>query len=198
MNRFLKGIAMAGLVAGLTACATAPPAEVKYYLLSSSDSQPREISAGESKQVMGIAPVTVADYINTDGLALLSSDNQLRIARHHRWAEKPEHAIARALQTDLSTFLPDTRVDNAQESNSRLWDYRLRLHIDQLHGTEDGEAIISGFWRLDKPDSEEVIASKRFLLKHPLEKPGYGEMVRTLRELIQQLAKELGQQVNQA
>ncbi len=180
----------------LTGCATPPTPEVKYYLLSSSDSEPRPVSAGNSRMVLGIAPVTVADYINTEGLALLSSENQLRIARHHRWAEKPEHAIARTLQTDLSGLLKAVRIDNAQESSSRLWDLRLRLHVDQFHGTESGEAIISGFWRLDKPDSDVVVASQRFLLRKPLNQPGYGEMVKTLRSLLGDLSQQLSQEVN--
>lgn len=194
IKRIIAGCVLA--VALLSGCATPPTPEVKYYLLSSSDSDPRPVTAGNSRSVLGIAPVTVADYINTEGLALLSSENQLRIARHHRWAEKPEHAIARTLQTDLSSMLSGVRIDNAQESSSRLWDLRLRLHVDQFHGTESGEAIISGFWRLDKPDSEVVVASQRFLLRKPLARPGYGEMVKTLRSLLSDLSLQLSREVN--
>jgi len=194
IKRLFVGMVFA--VALLSGCATPPAPEVKYYLLSSSDSEPRPVTTGNSRTVLGIAPVTVADYINTEGLALLSSENQLRIARHHRWAEKPEHAIARTLQTDLSSLLNGVRIDNAQESSSRLWDLRLRLHVDQFHGTESGEAIISGFWRLDKPGTDQVVASQRFLLRKPLAQPGYGEMVKTLRSLLMDLSHQLGQEVN--
>lgn len=175
----------------LAGCAAQPTPEIKYYLLSSTDIETRVTSSERNRQVLGIAPVTVADYINTEGLALLSNQNQLRIARHHRWAEKPEHAIARTLQTDLSGLLERIRVDNALESNSRHWNVRLRLHIDQLHGTEAGEAIVSGFWRLDQPESDEVLASQRFLLRKPLAQPGYGEMVRTIRELLRGLSDQI-------
>ncbi|MCV6589877.1 MAG: ABC-type transport auxiliary lipoprotein family protein [Marinobacterium sp.] len=189
---YLPTLVIVAIIAG---CTTPPAPEIQYYLLSSDDAA-LPVTARTQKSVLGIAPVTVADYINTDGLALLSNQNQLRIARHHRWAEKPEHAIARTLQTDLTTLLPDVRVDNAQESHSQQWNTRLRLHIDQLHGTEAGEAIISGFWRLDHPETDNVIASQRFLLRQPLEKPGYGEMVKTLRALLHQLSNQLASQLS--
>jgi len=180
----------------LTACAAQQTPELKYYLLSSSDQATDAMVADDTQAVLGIAPITVADYINTDGLALLSNENQIHIARYHRWAEKPEHAIARTLQTDLSQLLKNYRIDNAQESNSRQWNLRLRLHIDQFHGTEAGKAIISGFWRLDAPEENRVIASQRFLLQSPLSNPGYGEMVKELRSLIAELANQLSNQVN--
>jgi len=195
IKRFVMSMAVATL---LTACSSTPVPETRYYLLSSSDAQTRPVAAGEQQAVLGIAPVTVADYINTEGLALLSSENQLRIARHHRWAEKPEHALARTLQTDLSLMLDEIRIDNAQESSSRQWNVRLRLHVDQLHGTESGEAILSGFWRLDRPDTETVIASQRFLLRKSLPEPGYGAMVKSLRELVRELSQQLSEQIQAA
>lgn len=157
----------------------------QYYLLSS-DSQ--SYVKETYQQVIGIRPVKVAPYINTPGIALLTRENHIRIANQHLWAEQPDQAITRVLHNELDQRLTDSRVDDGSLGRNNDWNYSIATQIDQFHGTETGEAVLSGHWQIKK--NEQVISTYRFNLKQPLVKPGYTSLVIELQGLLSNLAEQ--------
>jgi len=156
----------------------------QFYLLSSDSAA---VQKTNTAHVIGLRPVTVAAYLNNAGIALQTTESQIKIANHHLWAEQPNLAITRVLHGELNRQLNDSRVDNGQFGRSPDWQYTLSTHVDQFHGTEDGLAVFSGYWQLESKDN--VLLSARFNLSSPLEKPGYSALVAQLRELLSQLAE---------
>lgn len=163
----------------------------QFYLLSSDSQAIRKIA---TNNVLGIRPVTVAAYINNPGIALQTSNNRIIIANHHLWAEQPNLAVTRVLHSELNKLLPQSRVDNGQFGRHDDWQFILSTHIDQFHGTEDGRAILSGYWLLET--SNTVIINVRFNLSAQIETPGYSPLVSQLRQLLAQLAAEQAEQIS--
>lgn len=138
--------------------------------------------------MIGIQPVRVAAYINTPGIALLTREQHIRIANNHLWAERPELAITRVLHNELDRNLAQYQLVNGEFGQQRQWDYSLTTQIDQFHGTEAGEAVISGYWTLQKGDT--AISQQRFNLHKPLPEAGYAALVQSLRHLLADLAHQ--------
>jgi len=169
----------------LSACAVQNSGvESKLYLLSSnSDSFQKPADA----PVIGLKPVTVAEYLENQGIAVLVDNSRLRIANYHYWAEAPETAITRVMHSDLNRLMQNYAVDNGQLGREADWVFNLDIHVDQFHGTDDGLAVFSGYWRLS--DTEKVLLRKRFNLSAAIEEPGYAPLVSKLRQLLSELAR---------
>lgn len=180
-----KWLILALLPLFLSACAVQNSGvESKLYLLSS-DSESFQKPA--DAPVIGLKPVTVAAYLENQGIAVLVDNNRLRIANHHYWAEAPETAITRVMHSDLNRLMQNFAVDNGQLGRETDWVFNLDIHVDQFHGTDDGLAVFSGYWRLS--DAENVLIRKRFNLSAAIEEPGYAPLVSKLRQLLSELAQ---------
>lgn len=188
----------------LSGCSqTLQPDTSQFYLLTS-DSQANNKT--NAIHVIGLRPVTVASYIDNPGIALQTSDNRIRIANHHLWAEEPNLAITRVLHGELNNLLSNSRIDNGQLGRNEDWQYILTTHVDQFHGTEKGLAVFSGYWRFESskiqnnqlegiPQESNVLISARFNLSSPIEKPGYTALVSELRKLLTQLSEQQAEQI---
>ena len=185
-------LALAITLSLLGGCAQqASRSDNQFYLLSSDSAAVQKTT---TDQIIGLRPVTVAAYLNNAGIALQTDESQIRIANHHLWAEQPNLAITRVLHGELSKQLSSSRVDNGQFGRSPDWQFTLSTHVDQFHGTENGEAIFSGYWQLES--KEAVLISARFNLSAPIEEPGYSALVVQLRQLLSQLAQAQAAQIS--
>lgn len=173
------------VLALLTGCAAEPVEEPRYYLLSS---HPKAVDKSDVKFVVGIREVTAATYINNSGIAVKTGDNQIRLASYHLWAEQPDQAITRVLFSELNYRLSAFRVENSFSYLGSDWHYSINTQVDQFHGTEQGEAILTGYWQL--LDKNGVLNSYRFNFTTRLEQPGYEALVSALRQLLSQLAEQ--------
>ncbi|WP_415901999.1 membrane integrity-associated transporter subunit PqiC [Neptuniibacter sp. QD29_5] len=192
MNKTINLFISLILLSALGGCASQSSNPKSQYYLLSSDSQ--SYVKETYQQVIGIKPVKVAPYINTPGIALLTRENHIRIASQHLWAEQPDQAITRVLHNELDQRLSNSRVDDGSLGRNSDWNYSIATQIDQFHGTETGEAVLSGHWQIKK--DEQVISSYRFNLKQPLKKPGYSALVRELQQLLSNLANQQASYLN--
>jgi len=184
----LGALLFLGLLSG---CASQSNQTQSQYYLLNSDSQ--SYSKDNYAQVINLKAIKVAAYIDSPGIALLTKDNHIRIANHHLWAEQPDQAINRVMHSQLDQHLSHSRVDDGSLGLNNDWDYSIATQIDQFHGTEQGEAVLSGHWQFIAKDKH--LSSHRFNLRSSLNKPGYSELVKQLQALLHQLAQQQAQQV---
>lgn len=166
------------------------PDQSQYYLLASNS---QVVEKTSTRSVIGLNAVTVADYINSPGIALQTGNNRIQIANFHLWAEQPDQAITRVLFSELNQRLTYSRVENGLLGRSDDWRFTLSTQVDQFHGTEEGIAIFSGYWQLK--DQYSVLISHRFNLQMTIEEPGYAALVSSLRQLLDQLAQTQAKEI---
>jgi len=179
-----------GLV--LTACGsnqTVP--ETRYYILATDQLNASDHSGRQERRIIGLAPLTMAEYLDTDSLIVQTAPHRLQLAKHHRWAELPETAITQALQNDLNQRLPDSRIDSGYAGELSDWDLRLRIQVNQFHGSMDGHAVFTGHWRLERATDAEIIEAGHFEHRVALTQDGYDPLVAALRQSITGLATQL-------
>ena len=129
----------------LCGCSTAQKIpETRYYILSGDQLVNTTTAKVSADQIIGLAPLTMAEYLDTESLIVQTAPHRLQLAKHHLWAELPETAITHALQNDLNQRLPASRVDSGYAGELADWQMRLRIQVNQFHGSMDGHAVFSG------------------------------------------------------
>lgn len=135
-------LCLLGVGALLTGCAGSPVVEDHDYLLRP---QKMMVSSG-TRSVVHLKPVTVAPYLGQKGLVLQTGDSEIKVAKHHRWAEPLDDAVARYLQVGVANQAAVT-VESAPLVSEREG-ATVTVRINQFHGTESGRVRLVADWRV--------------------------------------------------
>ncbi len=166
----------------LGACA-GPVTEPQHYLLRGDiamDSRPLQPATG-----YGLGAVSVAPYIDQQGLLLETTDGEIRPARHHLWAEPVVEGVRIFLLQQISHDSGVDLIPLAADSDAAL----INVRIDQMHGTADGEAVLVAYWWLSRDG--EAVSGYKFAETRGLDASGYSALAQALRGLLADLAGEI-------
>lgn len=179
MNRFLL-LLLALFVSG---CALSGK---KFYMLTSTGPA---ISGGGIG--IGVGPVTLAEYINRQNLVIQQAPNELAVAEDHRWAGDLAASISRVTAANLGRQLNTGNVHTYPWQGDDQLRYQVALEIRQLHGGDDGYAVIEASWRAYSLPDRRLKASRTFVDREPLEKDGYPAMVAAQSRLLGRLSENI-------
>jgi len=173
----------------LSAC-SGTPTETHYYLL-------RDDSMAQSRQLTlsteyAMGSVTISSYLDRPGLVLETNNGEVRPALKHQWAEPVQESIDNFLRTQISLSMGED-IFPADVSPARN---ELEIKINQLHGTQDGEALIVAYWWVRNDDK--VISAHQFSETRSLNTDGYGALVDAERSLLVALAESIATTLKEA
>lgn len=176
-----------GLLMALSACTSAPTV-IEYYRLNSTPPAARKtIDSGVNTRALIVESIELSSYLRQPGLALQTDGGRMIISNHHLWAEKLGDAVPKALiknlQAQSSAFSYYLGGHDWAASES----LRLRLRIDNLQATNEGEAVASGRYQLF--DSGKAPITRDFSFRRDLETHGYSHAVTRLELLVGDLAE---------
>jgi hypothetical protein len=157
--------------------------ELKQYLLRA---DPPEQTGELAPASTGIGDLTVASYIDDPGLVLESSNGEVRVARHHQWAEPLRESLRAYLANEIATA--SGRVISGHKHKASSWKRSIDIHIDQLHGKKDGNATLVAHWAVVDTTKLRLLAEKHFSDTEPLSGDGYEALVRAEKALLSRLA----------
>ncbi|MEI8038751.1 MAG: PqiC family protein [Verrucomicrobiota bacterium] len=178
IQRFLLLLTLA-LLAG---CA----ASRSFYVLTADGPAPAGGGPG-----IGVGPVAIAEYIDRPNLVVARSANQLAVAEDHRWAGDLSASIARVTAANLGRRLHTGDVRVYPWSNDGQIRYQVSLDIRQLHGGDDGYAVIEAGWRAYSLPERKLKASRTFVDREPLQSAGYPALVAAQSRLLSRLADDI-------
>lgn len=166
------------LVTALTlGCSHTPPSPPPGYLLPSASHM-----ANSSTEVN----IRLASYLDRGGIVMQLSNSEIRVARHHRWADPLSAQLQRSLETALAA------VHNDESTH-------LTVELSRFQGMQGEEqdsdsAVITGRWRLEGAAPKEGLIQ----WQAPLEEGGYANLVRALDAGWQHIATEIANALNTA
>jgi uncharacterized lipoprotein YmbA len=138
----------------------------------------------------------LAEYLDQAGLVYRTSETEVVLAKHNRWAHKISAQITHHMMMNLrakqTAYWPE-KPNSALKSKEQV---QLQLNFTKFNGSFTGEAELSGEWRLINPQGI-LIKSEYFELKTPLKKEGYEELVLSLSDGLDQLATLIAKQISQ-
>ena len=178
------------VIAGLTACAS-EPVVVHYYALVPPVLKSDEVVQLTDKPALVIERVELAEYLQQSGMIIQSGDNQLLVSRSNLWAESLELALPKALvrelqrQSDGYSYYLKT-VDWIPRT-----DYRLRLRIDSLQATDQGEVVAAGRYQLISEHGSNPQVFADFNFRRDLDSDGYEQAVKQMQALLAEIAEAI-------
>jgi hypothetical protein len=174
-----------GIVGALLLGCAAKSQQHNYYLLRPEFRPGITELAGSPHVVLG--QISVAQYLDQAGVVVEVADGQIQAARYHLWAEPLNQGLKLLIVAKLEKELNIPINSNPADSGDR--DYRINIHVDELHGTSQGEARIVAFWRVTRPDKSQRLF--RFSATRALPHPGYPELIKVEKALINQLCQAI-------
>lgn len=184
-GRLMLSLLLAGLLAG---CAGSPPVQDHDYLLRP---QKLMVSSG-SRSVVQLKPVAVAPYLDQRGVVLQTGDSEIRVAKHHRWAEPLDEAVGRYLQVGIANQ-GEVAVESVPLTTANPA-VTVTVRINQLHGTEVGSVRLVADWKLDRAEQEPVLYSFDESVRQAAD--GYPALVAAHAELLDALSAAIARSLD--
>jgi uncharacterized lipoprotein YmbA len=164
----------------LVACAGSPPLQTQYLLRGGHAERTGRV---EAPVHIALGSVTIAPYLDQSGIVVEVEAGQVSAARQHQWAEPLDVALRSYLRAELSAALGyDVSASRADRPR---WDYTVDVHVDRLHGTMAGTALLDAGYRITG-GAEPV--EYRFARSAPLPREGYAGVVEAEAGLARELA----------
>lgn len=166
----------------LAACAGTPPATQHYLLRGEPPAAAGQLTPSTR---FAIGSVDVAAYIDQPSLVIETSPGELHAAKQHLWAEPMREAVRNFILLEVSRDLGEDVFPRAFSEADTFFTVR----IDQLHGANDGQAVLAAFWWIRR--GSEVLASYKFHETRALDADGYAALARAEKALMVSLAGKI-------
>ncbi|MCX6877295.1 MAG: PqiC family protein [Verrucomicrobia bacterium] len=178
----LKSTTLALLMLVVTGCA----ASRSFYILTADGPSPSGGGRG-----IGVGPIMLAEYIDRPNLVLQDAPNRLAVAEDHRWAGDLSASITRVTAVNLGRRMQSGNVRTYPWQRDEEISAQVTLDIRQLHGCEDGYAVIEAGWRVYALPERRLKASRTFVAREQLAADGYQALVAAQSRLLARLADDI-------
>jgi len=178
------------LIAGLTGCASEPVA-IHYYALVPAVSAEDQLVQRADKPALVIERVELAEYLLQSGMIIQSGDNQLLVSRSNLWAESLQLALPKALVRELQRQSDDYSYYLKTVDWIPRTDYRLRLRMDSLQATDQGEVVAAGRYQLISEHGSHPQLIADFNFHRDLDADGYEQSVEQMQALLAEIARAI-------
>jgi len=187
----------------LSGCSSAIQNETQYYQFEQPiDSSSRNIS--ETNAQLRVQTVVLRGALNNLGIAMKIDNNQIHAANYHLWGESPDVMLTATAQQTLFKNMPSWMVIKGLPVITELDQqtfYELEYEIHHFNGDMQGNADISGLWRLYYTHPEtgrRLISVHNFSRLVPIKDDGYDGLVATLEQTWLNINLDVAKAIEQA
>ena len=187
----------------LSGCSSAIQNATQYYQFEQPiDSSSRNIS--ETNAQLRVQTVILRGALNNLGIAMKIDNNQIHAANYHLWGESPDVMLTATAQQTLFKNMPSWMVIKGLPVITELDQqtfYELEYEIHHFNGDMQGNADISGLWRLYYTHPEtgrRLISVHNFSRLVPIKDDGYDGLVATLEQTWLNINLDVAKAIEQA
>jgi len=187
----------------LSGCSSAIQNATQYYQFEQPiDSSSRNVS--ETNAQLRVQTVVLRGALNNLGIAMKIDNNQIHAANYHLWGESPDVMLIATAQQTLFKNMPSWMVIKGLPVITELDQqtfYELEYEIHHFNGDMQGNADISGLWRLYYTHPEtgrRLISVHNFSRLVPIKDDGYDGLVATLEQTWLNINLDVAKAIEQA
>ena len=187
----------------LSGCSSAIQNSTQYYQFEQPiDSSSRNVS--ETNAQLRVQTVVLRGALNNLGIAMKIDNNQIHAANYHLWGESPDVMLTATAQQTLFKNMPSWMVIKGLPVITELDQqtfYELEYEIHHFNGDMQGNADISGLWRLYYTHPEtgrRLISVHNFSRLVPIKDDGYDGLVATLEQTWLNINLDVAKAIEQA
>jgi uncharacterized lipoprotein YmbA len=163
----------------------------KFYILSALP-QPEAsalMTIENADALIGIGPINLPAYLNRSQIVTRASDNELKLAEFHLWAEPLNDNIARVLMESLSDLLNTNKITVWRAGNRAT--YQITLDVVRFDVGSDGNAVLNVFWAIYGQDGMGKLFNKKSIFRVPAGSGDYQAIVAAQNRAIMELSREI-------
>lgn len=187
----------------LSGCSASIQTATQYYQFE----QPITSSSRHVKETdaqLRVQTVALRGALNNLGIAMKIDSNQIHAANYNLWGESPDVMLTATAQQTLFNAMPNWMVIKGLPVITELDQqtfYELEYEVHHFNGDMQGNADISGLWRLYYTHPE---TGRRLLSVHnfsnivPIEDDGYDGLVTTLEQAWLNINLDVAKTIEQA
>ena len=193
----------ASLLLLLAGCSSSIQTATQYYQFE----QPIGASSrnvADTDAQLRIQTVVLRGALNNLGIAMKIDSNQIHAANYNLWGESPDVMLTATAQQALFNAMPNWMVIKGLPVITELDQqtfYELEYEIHHFNGDMEGNADISGLWRLYYTHPEtgrRLISIHNFSQLVPIDDDGYDGLVSTLEATWLNINLNVAKQIEQA
>jgi uncharacterized lipoprotein YmbA len=144
------------------------------------------------RSVVQLKPVAIPPYLDRSGMVLQMGASEIRVAKHHRWAEPLDDSIGRYLQVGIANEAR-VSVETAPLTSAGEHDV-VTVRINRLHGTETGQVRLVADWGVRPTRGESKLYSFDRTVTQTAS--GYPALVDAHAELLDELAAAIARSLD--
>jgi uncharacterized protein len=165
----IPGLGVILLASMLAGCAS-PSQPTRFYRMDSGAvaETPRNLMPDAHTQVIGVAPVSVAAYLDRPQIVERLTEHRLKLHEFDQWAGSIQDNLKVTLGDALQQVLPAKRIVTAPWPGNLQPDYRLGLMIQQFDWVGE-RVVVKGTWSLVNERTHDLAALQQVSFDEPLE-----------------------------
>jgi uncharacterized lipoprotein YmbA len=166
-------------------------APMQFYMLNTGAASKAEIKpfTPARETVVGLGPIRIPEYLNRPQMVTAVTENQYRLDDRHRWAERLDQNISRALLQSLSAQLGAVRIVRHPWAERQNIDYQASIDILELHRDADGQSRFTAQWAVKNRDR--TLIDRRFDCALPVPQNDYDALVKAQSECLKRLGADI-------
>jgi len=193
----------ASLLLLLAGCSSSIQTATQYYQFEQPiGASSRNVTDTDAQ--LRIQTVVLRGALNNLGIAMKIDSNQIHAANYNLWGESPDVMLTATAQQALFNAMPNWMVIKGlpviTEIDQQRF-YELEYEIHHFNGDMEGNADISGLWRLYYTHPEtgrRLISIHNFSQLVPIDDDGYDGLVSTLEATWLNINLNVAKQIEQA
>ena len=192
-------LVVVGVCLGLGGCmGKSPPPN--FYILTpiQAEQQALEFAGSKQNSIIGIGPITLANYIDQPRIVTRSGDNQLVRAEFELWAGSFKDMITNVLSENIGVLLSTEQIYIYPWRLSVPIDYQIQLDIVSFDGVLGKEVRLVARWSIYKGPDKKIVATKRSSIIEPVTNQSYAAYASAQSKALSQLSHEIGRLIQKS
>lgn len=188
--------AMLGLLfMTLVACVSSAP--TRFYMLNSVVVPEKGGGTGENgpPPAIEVGPVEFPAYLDRKQIVTRISENELRLAEFHEWAEPLKDNFVRVLAANLSVILSTDALIVFPYKGPTPADYKVEVEVTRFDGRTGGDVTLAALWTIYGEDGKKVLLIRKSRFKEAIRGLDYETIVAAQSLTVAALSRQIAEAI---
>jgi uncharacterized lipoprotein YmbA len=145
--------------------------------------------------VVGIGPVTLADYLDQPDMLTRTGDNQLKKAEYDRWAGSFKDDFINVLADNIGLLVPTQRIYLYPWRGSVPIGYQVAVEVVRCDGRLGDAAELVARWSVFKGPEKKLLKMNRSSIREPVTGGDYAALVAAQSRALAKLSQEIAEAI---
>lgn len=172
----------------LSACASTP---TNFYTLEAQSRAPAVSTAGMTKRLIGMGPLSMPALLDRRGIVTRSENNSVQIAEFDLWAAPLQNNVLAVITKNIATLQPNDIVRAYPWSVYGSVDYRVIIDMTRFDTQPGKRANLEASWAIMDEKTHKIINNGQARLQQPLNDTSYTSAALALSKLLSEFSQQL-------